>query len=112
VLVVTDERVLLFAIGAGSGMPVMVESHPLPAVQLVDATMQGPTSSVVLRFPDAVVGWFHPVPAWRSETEAVLGALAGAATGPRPPQGPTVESGRADGPYPADPTREQIRRSH
>lgn len=81
VVVATDRRVLLFPVAAATRSPTVssaaAQTYPLDGVQVVDATLRGVAPVLVLRFPDAVLAWFHPLPAWRSETEKLVAELRG-----------------------------------
>lgn len=75
VVVLTDRRLLLFTIGSTARPAALVGAFPSDGVQVVDATLRAPVPAVVLRFPNAVLGWFSPLPAWRAETEELVAEL-------------------------------------
>jgi hypothetical protein len=75
VLAATDRRVLLLTLGTRRQPPVLVTSAPLGQVRVLDAQLRGATPSLVLRFPDARIGWFIPIAAWRNETAEVVDVL-------------------------------------
>lgn len=84
VAVVTDRRVLLFTVSPAARAAVLDESFPAGAVRVLDATLRGPGAVVVLRFPDARLGWFTPVPAWSEATLRLLDELGPAVDEPYP----------------------------